>query len=148
MQGGLKMQEFTIKQAAEYYGKSESWIRKKILAEELQAEKRPFQYGERWIITDQALDDLADRLNQTTKAEQEVIEVRQVNKPVPAEDIINRILEATGEQNQALIDEAVNGISDKIEQQNKQNKALADKVENQSGKLDQQTDLIKYSCQK
>jgi len=148
MQGGLKMQEFTIKQAAEYYGKSESWIRKKILAEELQAEKRPFQYGERWIITDQALDDLADRLNQTTKAEQEVIEVRQVNKPVPAENIINRILEATGEQNQALIDEAVNGISDKIEQQNKQNKALADKVENQSGKLDQQTDLIKYSCQK
>ena len=129
----------TIKEAAKYADKSESWIRKKILSGELEAEKKAFKYGKRWETKKENIDDLLKQ----AKIDQEVIEVREVNKPVPADDIINRILEATEEQNQALIDEAVNDISDKIEQQNEQNKALADKVENQSEKLDQQNELIK-----
>lgn len=132
MQGGLKMKEFTIKEAAEYYGKSESWIRKKILAEELQAEKRPFQYGERWIITDQALDDLADRLNQTAKAEQEVVEVRQVDKPVNADELVNRLNKASKELIESKSDEIKKVINDqnkKIDQQTELIKKLSDQVE-------------------
>lgn len=126
------MQEFTIKQAAKYYGKSESWIRKKILAEELKAEKRPFQYGERWIITDQALDDLADRLDQTAKAEQEVVEVRQVNKPVNADELVNKLNKASKELIESKSDEIKKVINDqnkKIDQQTELIKNLSDQVE-------------------
>lgn len=129
----------TIKEASKYADKSESWIRKKILAGELEAEKKAFKYGKRWETTKTAVDNLLKQ----AKIDQEVVEVREVNKPVPAEDIINRILEATEKQNQALIDEAVNDITDKIEQQNEQNKVLANKVEDQSEKMEQQTKLIK-----
>ena len=79
------------------------------------------------------------------KVDQEVIEVREVNKPVPAEDIINRILEATKEQNQALIDEAVNDISDKIDEQNELIKGYNEELKElkgQNDELNKQTEQI------
>ena len=79
------------------------------------------------------------------KVDQEVIEVREVNKPVPAEDIINRILQATEEQNQALIDEAVNDISDKIDEQNELIKGYNEELKElkgQNDELNKQTEQI------
>lgn len=125
----------TIKEAAEYAGKSESWIRKKILAEELEAEKKAFKYGKRWETTKIAVDELLKQ----AKIDKEVVEVREVNQPIAAEDMINRILKATEEQNQVLIDEAVNDISNKIEQQNEQNKQDKEKI---IKKLDKQGQII------
>jgi hypothetical protein len=137
------MEKLTLKAAAEYYGKSESWIRKKILSGKLEAEKEPFQYGERWVITEKALDDLAERLDQTAKTESEVIEVRQVNKPVDKEEFINELVEATESRNKQVINKAVDSINKKIEQQNElilelkqeikqqrkeNNKSLVDKI--------------------
>jgi hypothetical protein len=137
------MDKLTLKAAAEYYGKSESWIRKKILNGQLEAEKEPFQYGERWVITEKALDDLAERLDQTAKTESEVIEVRQVNKPVDKEEFINELVEATESRNKQVINKAVDSINKKIEQQNElilelkqeikqqrkeNNKSLVDKI--------------------
>jgi chromosome segregation ATPase len=131
----------TIKEAAEYADKSESWIRKKILDKELAAEKQVFKYGKRWGTTKENIDNLLKQ----AKVDQEVIEVREVNKPVPAEDIINRILEATEEQNQALIDEAVNDISDKIDEQNELIKGYNEELKElkgQNDELNKQTEQI------
>jgi len=123
------MERLTIKAAAEYYGKSESWIRKKILSGKLAAEKEPFQYGQRWITTEKALDQLAEDLKEQAKMEKESINVREVKKPVDKKEFINELIEATESKNKQLVDEAVNNITDKIEAQNKQ--------------LEQQNELIK-----
>lgn len=132
----------TIKEAAEYADKSESWIRKKILTEELEAEKNIFKYGERWETTKEAVDNLLKQ----AKIGKEVMEVREVNKPIPAEEIINKILKATEEQNQALIDEAVSDISNKIERQNKQNKQdeeeIIERLDKQQEIIEQQSKVI------
>lgn len=130
----------TIKEAAEYADKSESWIRKKILAEELEAEKKAFKYGKRWETTKIAVDELLKQ----AKIDKEVVEVREVNQPIAAEDMINRILKATEEQNQVLIDEAVNDISNKIEQQNEQNKQDKEEI---IEKLDKQKQIIEKQSQ-
>jgi len=133
----------TIIEAAEYADKSESWIRKKILAEELEAEKKAFKYGKRWETTKIAVDELLKQ----AKIDKEVVEVREVNQPIAAEDMINRILKATEEQNQVLIDEAVNDISNKIEQQNEQNKQdkkkIIEKLDKQKQIIEQQSQMIR-----
>jgi CRISPR/Cas system CMR subunit Cmr4 (Cas7 group RAMP superfamily) len=130
------MEELTIKAAAEYYGKSESWIRKKILNGQLEAEKRPFQYGQRWITTEKALDQLAEDLKEQAKIEKDSINIREVSRPVDKEKFLNELIEATEGRNKQLIDEAVNNITDKIEAQNNQLqqqneiiKKLSDQVE-------------------
>jgi CRISPR/Cas system CMR subunit Cmr4 (Cas7 group RAMP superfamily) len=139
------MEELTIKAAAEYYGKSEYWIRKRILSGELEAEKRPFQYGQRWITTEKALDQLAADLKEQAKIEKDSINIREVSKPVDKKEFINELIEATESRNKALVDEAVNNINKKFEQQNElimelkqeieqqrkeNNKSLVDKIKN------------------
>ena len=130
------MEELTIKAAAEYYGKSESWIRKRILSGELEAEKRPFQYGQRWITTEKALDQLAADLKEQSKMQKESVNVREVSRPVDKKEFINELIEATESRNKALVDKAVNNITDKLEAQSEQ-------LEQQSESLNQQQELIK-----
>jgi len=139
------MEELTIKAAAEYYGKSESWIRKKILSGELEAEKRPFQYGQRWITTEKALDQLAADLKEQSKMQKESVNVREVSRPVDKKEFINELIEATESRNKQLINNAVDNINKKFEQQNElimelkqeieqqrkeNNKSLVDKIKN------------------
>lgn len=144
------MERLTIKAAAEYYGKSESWIRKKILSGKLEAEKEPFTYGERWITTEKALDQLAEDLKEQAKLEKNSINVREVNRPVGKEEFINELVEATESKNKQLIDKAVNNITDKmeaqnkqLEQQNKMIKKLSDQVEKMQQKEPNLLDKIK-----
>ncbi|MTI82175.1 MAG: helix-turn-helix domain-containing protein [Firmicutes bacterium] len=135
------MKEMTIKAAAEYYGKSESWIRKKILSGELEAEKRPFQYGQRWITTEKALDQLAEDLKEQAKIQKESVNVREVSKPVDKKEFINELVEATESRNKELISEAVNNITEKIEAQNeqmKQQNELISKLSEQVNELQQE----------
>ena len=139
------MEELTIKAAAEYYGKSESWIRKRILSGELEAEKRPFQYGQRWITTEKALDQLAADLKEQSKMQKESVNVREVSRPVDKKEFINELIEATESRNKQLINNAVDNINKKFEQQNElimelkqeieqqrkeNNKSLVDKIKN------------------
>jgi VIT1/CCC1 family predicted Fe2+/Mn2+ transporter len=134
------MEKLTIKEAAAYYGKSESWVRKKILSGKLAAEKESFTYGERWITTEKALDDLAAELRESAKVESEVIEVRNVDRQVSKEEFLNEI----EERNKKLIDQAAKEIKselkNEIKEQNKlienllaksqenKNKTLIDKI--------------------
>jgi uncharacterized coiled-coil protein SlyX len=130
------MEELTIKAAAEYYGKSESWIRKRILSGELDAEKRPFQYGQRWITTEKALDDLAERLNEQAKMQKESVSIREVNKPIGKEQFINELIEATESKNKEMIDDAVEKISDQIKQRDEQIKQQGEMLNKLYKKLD------------
>jgi len=125
------MEELTIKAAAEYYGKSSSWIRKKILSGELEAEKRPFQYGERWITTEKALDQLAADLKEQAKIEKDSINIREVSKPVDKKEFINELIEATESRNKQLINNAVDNINKKFEQQNELIMELKQEIEQQ-----------------
>lgn len=125
------MERLTIKAAAEYYGKSESWIRKKILSGELEAEKEPFQYGQRWIITDKALDQLAEDLKEQAKMQKESVSVREVRRPVDKEEFINELVEATGSRNKQVVNKAVDSINKKIEQQNELILQLKQEIEQQ-----------------
>ena len=125
----------TIKEAAEYADKSVSWIRKKILANELEAEKKPFKYGKRWETTKKAIDDLL----QQAKMEKEVVEVREIDKPVDKEQLVNDLLEATQSQNKELIDEAVSNINENI---NTQNKQLQEQIKQQNKAIEKLTDKV------
>jgi len=140
------MEKLKIKEAAEYADKSDSWIRKKILNGQLAAEKEAFKYGERWITTKKAIDDLLGQ----AKTEKEVVEVREVNKPVAADELINKLLDKSKQQNKELIDQAaadvkkviieqssridkqqetINQLSDKLNRiEKRQNKSFIDKV--------------------
>jgi formate dehydrogenase maturation protein FdhE len=125
------MEELTIKAAAEYYGKSESWIRKRILSGELEAEKRPFQYGQRWITTEKALDQLAADLKEQSKMQKESVNVREVSRPVDKKEFINELIEATESRNKQLINNAVDNINKKFEQQNELIMELKQEIEQQ-----------------
>jgi hypothetical protein len=125
------MEELTIKAAAEYYGKSEYWIRKRILSGELEAEKRPFQYDQRWITTEKALDQLAADLKEQAKIEKDSINIREVSKPVDKKEFISELIEATESRNKALVDEAVIDINKKFEQQNELIMELKQEIEQQ-----------------
>lgn len=110
------MEELTIKAAADYADKSTSWVRKKILDKELAAEKEEFRYGERWITTKKAIDDLL----QQAKMEKEVVEVREIDKPVEKDKLINELVEATESRNKKLIDDAVSKVTEQFKEQNEQ----------------------------
>ena len=109
------MKEFTIKEAAEYINKSESWIRKKILKNEIPAEKKPFKYGQRYEIKKEDLDNYLEYI----QAEKEVIELAEENKPVSKEVILNELTEAINKQNRALVDEVVDRVNNKLDKQEK-----------------------------
>lgn len=125
------MKEFTIKEAAEYINKSESWIRKKILNNEIPAEKKAFKYGQRYKIKKDDLDNYLEHI----QAEKEVIELTEVNKPVSKEVILNELTEVINKQNKALIDDVVDKVADKIEEQQKaikeDNKVLMEEYKKQ-----------------
>lgn len=126
------MEKLKIKEAAKYADKSDSWIRKKILNDELRAEKEAFKYGERWITTKKAIDDLLGQ----AKTEKEVVEVREVNKPVAADELINKLLDKSKQQNKELIDQAAADVkkviteqSSRIDKQQELIKSLSDQVQ-------------------
>lgn len=129
MQGGRKMKELTIKEAAAYYGKSESWIRKKILNGQLAANKEEFTYGQRWITTEKALDQLAEDLKEQAKIQKDSINIREVSKPVAADELINKLLEQLKGQNKELIDEAAGEIKGTIKEQQETINQLTDEVD-------------------
>ena len=119
------MDKLKIKEAAKYADKSKSWIRKKILNGQLAAEKETFKYGERWLTTKKAIDDL---LNQA-KTDKEVVEVREISKPVAAEDLVNKLMKKTRQQNKELIDQAAGDVKDLIKQQQETISQLSDKLD-------------------
>lgn len=122
------MEEYTIKQAAEILEVSNSTIRRRIKSGKIKAKKKEGPYGDQYYIPE-------TEFNQAV-AEKQVIEIKEIGKPISAEIIINQVLEGIEEKNRDLIDNAVNTISDKIDSQKKQ-------LETYKQQLKHQNDLIK-----
>jgi ATP-dependent Clp protease ATP-binding subunit ClpA len=125
----------TIKEASNYADRSESWVRKKILSGELKAEKKPFKYGKRWETTKKDIDDLLE----SAKMEKEVVEIREVKKPVAKEEFLNEL----EEMNKNLLENATSELNKKIDDQNKLIKELREEIRNKKSYLDQFIDFIK-----
>jgi chromosome segregation ATPase len=112
------MEELTIKEAADYYGKSESWIRKKILSGELKAEKRPFKYGKRWTTTEKNLDDLAKKLKEQAVEETQTVNIREVNRPISAEEMKDQFKQLISAENEKVGQEVINTVVKELKQAN------------------------------
>lgn len=112
------MEELTIKEAADYYGKSESWIRKKILSGDLKAEKVQFKYGKKWLTTEKNLDDLAKRLNEQSVKENQVVNIREVNRPISAEEIKEQFKQLILAENEKVGQEVINTVVKELKQAN------------------------------
>jgi len=120
------MEKLTIKEAAEYIGKSTSWLRKKILNNEIHAEKESFKYGERYIIEKQEL----DNYQKIAKMKKESIDVVEVEEKISKKDLMNELVEAVYSQNKKLINKSIKKVTDKIDQQNKAIEKLINENEN------------------
>lgn len=112
------MEELTIKEAADYYGKSESWIRKKILSGDLKAEKVQFKYGKKWLTTEKNLDNLAKRLNEQSVKENQVVNIREVNRPISAEEINKQFKQLISAENEKAGQEVINTVVKELKQAN------------------------------
>jgi len=112
------MEELTIKEAADYYGKSESWIRKKILSGDLKAEKVQFKYGKKWLTTEKNLDDLAKRLNEQSVKENQVVNIREVNRPISAEEMKEQLKQLISAENEKAGQEVINTVVKEFKQAN------------------------------
>lgn len=140
----------TIKEAANYADKSESWVRQKILSGEISAQKNKFKYGKRWETTKQDIDDFLEQ----AKIEKEIVEVREIEEPISKEEFLKELSETIEKQNEQLLDETRDLITSKdlIATENyktlsgalkEQNKHFINVVRDEMGKaIKSQNDLI------
>jgi excisionase family DNA binding protein len=125
------MEEYTIKEAAELLDVSTSTVRRRIKSNELKAEKKSSPYGKQYFIPASEIDVAA--------AENEIIELRKVNKNIQVDDLVDKILEESEKKNREIVDQAAGDIKDLINQQQKTINILSDQLE----KMQQQQNEIK-----
>lgn len=112
----------TIKEAADYADKSESWVRQKILSGEISAQKNKFKYGKRWETTKQDIDNFLKQ----AKIEKDIVEVREIENPISKEEFIEELTKTIENQNEQLLEDTKDLInyrekmvSDALKEQNK-----------------------------
>lgn len=112
----------TIKEAADYADKSESWVRQKILSGEISAKKNKFKYGKRWETTKKDIDDFLEQ----AKIEKDIVEVREIENPISKEEFIEELTKTIENQNEQLLEDTKDLInyrekmvSDALKEQNK-----------------------------
>lgn len=117
------MEEYTIKEAAQILEVSTSTIRRRIKSGELKAKKKDSPYGKQYFIPENEFEQAI--------AKNEIMEIKNVDKPVAPEVITNRIIRALEEQNRGIIedvlDERIKGL--KKHQKEIVEEVLDDKVE-------------------
>ncbi len=91
----------TIKEAADYADKSESWVRQKILSGEISAQKNKFKYGKRWETTKQNIDDFLKQ----AKIEKDIVEVREIENPISKEEFLKEISKNIEKQKEQLFED-------------------------------------------
>lgn len=118
------MDQYTIKQAADILDVSKATIRRRIKSGKIAAELKEGPYGEQYFIN-------ADEIDQAV-IENEVANIKEINKPITKDQFINELTEALDKRNKALVDEAVNKVAERIQGQEKANmEDLKDKYDKQ-----------------
>ncbi|MFW5846970.1 MAG: hypothetical protein ACOCUU_02300 [Nanoarchaeota archaeon] len=112
----------TIKEAADYADKSESWVRQKILSGEISAQKNKFKYGKRWETTKQNIDDFLEQ----AKIEKDIVEVREIKNPISKEEFLKEISKNIEKQKEQLLEDTKDlitykeqKVSEALKEQNK-----------------------------
>ena len=114
----------TLKEASNYCGYSVSYIRQKLLNGEIEGEKEDFQYGSRWLVSKEEL----DRMVHVAKVQKESVQVKEVNKPISKDQLMEELIEAINSQNKEVIDEAMEKVSDKLDKQNEAIETLSEEI--------------------
>lgn len=101
--------EYTIKEVAEILDISKSTVRRRIKDNELKATKRKTRYGQQYFIP-------ASEINQAIR-ERSIVNIKEVNKPISQEDLMNELVEAVNSQNKELIGKVMENIN-QVQEQN------------------------------
>ena len=106
----MKKDKIGVKEAAQILGLSKKSVYTKLRSGQIPAEKINTKYGQKWIIEKEQLEDQA-------KIKTEVIEAKEINELVSKEELLNELSEALNSHNKALINEAVQTITKKLDKQ-------------------------------
>ena len=106
----MKKDKIGVKEAAQILGLSKKSVYTKLRSGQLKGEKINTKYGQKWIIEKEQLEDQA-------KIKNEVIEAKEINELVSKEELLNELSEALNSHNKALINEAVQTITKKLDKQ-------------------------------
>ena len=130
------MKEYTIKEAAELLDLSTSTIRRRIKSDKIKAEKKETKFGPKYFIP-------AEEINIAT-TEENVVDVKNINHPVPAEEFKNSIIKAVQKNNIQVLDKKINDFKEGLEQSiERQNRRLMDEVTtNMENIIEQQNKVI------
>ena len=130
------MKEYTIKEAADLLDLSTSTIRRRIKSNKIEAEKKETKFGPQYFIP-------AEEINKAT-TEEEVIDVRNVNQPVPVEEFKNSIIQAVQRNNTEVLDKKIKDFKEGLEQSlERQNRRLMEEVTtNMENIIEQQNKAI------
>jgi excisionase family DNA binding protein len=112
------MEEYTIKEAAQILDVSTSTIRRRIKSGELKAKKKDSPYGKQYFIPENEFEQAI--------AKNEIMEIKNVDKPVAPEVITNRIIRALESHNRDM--EVL--FEDKIKELKQQQKGIVEEVLN------------------
>jgi excisionase family DNA binding protein len=122
------MEEYTIKEAAELLDVSTSTVRRRIKSNELKAEKKSSPYGKQYFIPASEIDVAA--------AENEIIELRKVNKNIQVDDLVDKILEESEKKNREIVDQAAGDVKKVITEQSSKIDKQQETISQLSEKLD------------
>jgi len=117
----MSSEKVGVKEASKLLGVSKKTVYTKLRAGQLPGEKIDTKHGQKWVIDKEKLQKQATR-------EKEVVEVKEINQLVNKEDLLNELVEAVNSQNKQLINESVEKVTDKIDQQNKAIMDLSEQV--------------------
>jgi excisionase family DNA binding protein len=110
------MEEYTIKEAATILDVSTSTIRRRIKSGKLNAEKKDSPYGKQYFISEEEFEQAI--------AKNEIMEIKNIDKPVAPEVITNRIIKALETKNRDIIE---NVLDNKVEELKKHNEDVIKK---------------------
>ena len=110
-----------VKEAAKVLGVSKKTVYSRLRSGQINAEKVDTKHGKKWLID-------KNKLTEQATAENEVVEIKEINRLINKEQLMNELVEAIENQNKQLIKQSMENINNTIQKQN-------EILEKQSNKL-------------
>jgi len=117
----MSSEKLGVKEASKILGVSKKTVYSRLRSGKLPGEKIDTKHGKKWVIN-------KDHLQEQATREKEVVEVKEINQLVNKENLLNELVEAVNSQNKQLINESIEKVTDKIDQQNKAIQELSEQV--------------------
>lgn len=118
-----------VKEAAEILGVSKKTVYSRLRSGQISAEKVDTKHGKKWVID-------KDDLTEQATAENEVVEVKEINKLIDKDQLVNDLLDAIEARNKGAINSAMEKIDETVSEQNKAIKEQNKLIREQSSRLE------------